>query len=83
MTHRIAREFEAMRWSPRRCGAEEAIGMFEGCEGSEAAAAAAATRRRRDDIARKLATRDATLTAFRLAGKLAKVTPGPGEASMS
>ena len=86
VTHRIAREFEAMRWYPEALQwAEEAIGMFEGCEGSEAAAAAAATRRRRDDIARKLATRDATLTAFRLAGKLASDASGDvtGEASMS
>ena len=75
-----------MRWYPEALQwAEEAIGMFEGCEGSEAAAAAAATRRRRDDIARKLATRDATLTAFRLAGKLASDARGDvtGEASMS
>lgn len=72
VTHRIAREFEAMRWYPEAlAAAEEAMEMFEGCEGSEAAAAATAARRRRDDIAGKLATRDATLTAFRLAGKLA------------
>ena len=86
VTHRIAREFEAMRWYPEALQwAEEAIGMFEGCEGSEAAAAAAATRRRRDDIARKLATRDATLTAFRLAGKLASDASAnvTGDASMS